>query len=273
MDRVVIAAHEGLELSEQAGLGGAATARFLSILGCMAIIRGEDDRAKELLEESLILSREANDKWGTAEALLWLGNAIDFMDRERAKELREEGISLARESGYVGTLARLLFSQGYMLILEGDYERGAALSEEAATLFREHGHKGGGLEFLLDNLGWAALYLGDPERARAAFEEGLALCTELGDKMAASAYLDGLACVAETEGDAERAARLFGAAEALREEVGWPLAPEEEALKDPYLGAARSQLDEASWEGAWAEGRAMSFEEAVSHALGEGDDG
>jgi len=142
----------------------------------------------------------------------------------------------------VGTLARLLFSQGYALILEGDYEPGAALSEEAATLFREHGHRGGGPEYLLDNLGWAALYTGDPQRARAAFEEGLALCAELGEKMAASAYLDGLACLAETEGDTERAARLFGAAEALREEVGWPLAPEEEALKDPYLGAARSQL-------------------------------
>ena len=129
----MIAAHEGLELSEQARLGGAVEAGFLRILGTMATMRGEDDRAKELLEESLILSREADDKWGIVEALLWLGNSLDFLDRERAKELREEGIGLSREWGYMGTLARLLFSEGYMLILEGDYERGAALSEEAAT--------------------------------------------------------------------------------------------------------------------------------------------
>jgi len=210
---------------------------------------------------------------GIAEALLWLGNSLDFLDRERAKELREEGIVLARELGYVGELARLLFSQGYILILEGDYERGAALSEEAARLFREHGHKGGGLEFLLDNLGWAALYRGGPERARAAYEEGLALCAELGDRMAVSAYLDGLACVVGTEGGAERAARLFGAAEALREAVGWHLFSEEEALKEPYLRTARSQLDEASLEEAWAEGRAMSFDEAVSYAMEKEDAG
>jgi predicted ATPase/class 3 adenylate cyclase len=270
VDQAVIAAHEGLELSEQAGLGGAVAAGFLRILGMMATMRGEDDRAKELLEESLTLSREADDDWGTAEALHWLGNSLDFVDRERAKKLREEGISLARESGYVSTLGRLLICQGYVLILEGDYERGAALSEEAATLFRERGHKGGGL---LDNLGWAALYRGDREQARAAYEEGLALCTELGDKMVAWAYLDGLACVAGTEGGAERAARLFGAAEALREAVGWPLNPEEEALREPFLDAARSKLDEASWEEAWAGGRAMSFDEAVSYAVEEGEAG
>jgi predicted ATPase/DNA-binding CsgD family transcriptional regulator len=268
VDQAVIAAREGLKLSERAGLGGAVAARFLRILGWMAIIRGDDDRAKGLLEESLILSREADDKWGIADALLWLGNSLDFLDRERAKELREEGISLARELGYMPTLGRLLFSQGYMLILEGDYERGAALSEEAATLFREHEYTGE-LPYVLDDLGWAALHGGDPERARGAFEEGLALCTELGDKMAASGYLDGLACVAGTEGGAERAARLFGAAEALREAVGWPLNPEEEALKEPYLRTARSQFEEGSWEVAWAEGRAMSMEQAIDYALSE----
>jgi predicted ATPase/class 3 adenylate cyclase len=273
VDRAVVAAQEGLKLSEQAGLGGAVAARFLRILGWIAIIRGDYEGAKELLEESLTFSREADDKWGIADALLWLTNSLDFLDRERAKELREEGIGLARELGYVTTLARHLFSLGYTLILEGDYERGAALNEEAATLFREHEHKGGGLEYLLDNLGWAALYRGDPEQAKAAYEEGLALCKELGEKVAASAYLEGLACVAGSEGEAERAARLFGAAEALREAVGWQLMPEEDALKEPYLGSARSQLDEASWEAAWAEGRGMTFNEAVSYALEEGEAG
>src|SRR5215213_6231162 len=193
VDQAMIAAQEGLKLSKHAGLGGAVEARFLRVLGWMAIIRGEDNRAKGLLEESLILSRKADDKRGIVDALHWLGVSLDFLDRERAKELREEGIGLARESGYVPTLGRLLFSQGYMLILEGDYERGMALSEEAVELLREHGYTGE-LPYALANLGWAALYSSDPERARAAYEEGLALCAELDDKIAASAYLDGLAC-------------------------------------------------------------------------------
>jgi tetratricopeptide (TPR) repeat protein len=152
VDKAMTAAQEGLKLSKHAGLGGAVEARFLRVLGWMAIIRGEYDRAKGLLEESLILSRKADDRWGIVDALLWLGNSLDFLDRERAKELREEGIGLARESGYVLTLGRLLFSQGYMLILEGDYERGTRLSEEAVELLREHGYAGK-LTYALDNLG------------------------------------------------------------------------------------------------------------------------
>jgi DNA-binding CsgD family transcriptional regulator len=155
-----------------------------------------------------------------------------------------------------------------VLLLEGDYERGAALNEEAAALYRERGYKGG-LEFVLDNLGWAALLQGDPERARTSYRESLMLCKELGDKWVASESLEGLACVAGVRGEAERAAKLFGVAEALREAVGNQLVPEEEALRAPYFAMARSQLDEASWAQAWAEGRAMSMEQAIEYVLSE----
>ena len=97
---------------------------------------------KEVFEESLRLSRDADDKWGIADALLGLGSAIDYLDdRERGKELFQEGIGLARELGYAPTLARFLLSLGYTLLLEGDYERGAALNEEAVAVFRERGYK------------------------------------------------------------------------------------------------------------------------------------
>jgi non-specific serine/threonine protein kinase len=161
-----------------------------------------------------------------------------------------------------------LFSVGYGLLLEGDYERGAALNEEAAALYRERGYKGG-LEFVLDNLGWAALLQGDPERARSYYRVSLMLCKELGDKWIASESLEGLACVAGVRGEAARAAKLFGVAEALREAVGSQREPAEDALREPYLAASRTQLDEASWEEAWAEGRAMSMEQAIEYALSE----
>jgi DNA-binding CsgD family transcriptional regulator len=158
-------------------------------------------------------------------------------------------------------------SLGYVSILEGDYELGAALNEEAARHHRERGYKSG-LQFALDNLGWAALLRGDHERAKAAYEESLVVCKELGDKMVASESLGGLACVAVARGEAEQAARLFGAAEALREAVGYQHTPEEDALREPYLVASRSGLEE-TWEAAFAEGRTMTFEEAVEYALSE----
>jgi hypothetical protein len=104
------------------------------------------------------------------------------------------------------------------VLLEGDYERGAALNEEAAAHYRERGYKGG-LEYALDNLGWAALLQGDHERARTSYRESLRLCKELGTRAVASECLEGLACISVAEGATERASRLFGAAEVLGEAV------------------------------------------------------
>jgi DNA-binding CsgD family transcriptional regulator/tetratricopeptide (TPR) repeat protein len=270
LDRAEALAQEGLKLSEQAGLGGSVAAKFLGTLGWIAMIRGDYAQMKEVFEESLRLSRDADDKWRIADALLGLGSAIDYLDdRERGKELYQEGIGLARELGYASTLARFLLSLGYALLLEGDYKRGAALNEEAIAVFREHGYKGGGLELALDNLGWAALLQGDYDRARTSYQESLTLCKELGDKWTALESLEGMACIASSQREAERAARLFGAAAALREEVDSQHTPDEDAWREPYLVAARSRLDEASWEEAWAEGRAMSVEQAIDYALSQ----
>jgi ATP/maltotriose-dependent transcriptional regulator MalT len=168
--------------------------------------------------------------------------------------------------GGAETLSAFLISLGYEFLLEGDHERAAALNEEAAELCRERGHRGR-LAYALDNLGWAALLRGDHKRARELHEESLMLCRELGVRVIAAESLEGLACAAGSRGEAERAMRLFGAAEALREAVGYWQEHRERALREPYLTAARSRMDEASWESAFAAGQAMSFEEAAEYAL------
>jgi DNA-binding NarL/FixJ family response regulator len=72
------------------------------------------------------------------------------------------------------------------------------------------------------------------------------------------------------KGEAERAVRLFGATRALHEQVSDHTTTREyAALREPYLAATRSQLSEEAWEAAFAEGRAMGFEEAVEYALSE----
>jgi len=264
-DRAVAAALEGIELIAEAEIDGSLAAAFRWMLGYAARLRGDYERAKELVEENLTFSREADDKIGIANALIELG-AIAFLlgDHERAKEHGEEGIVLCRELGYGEGLAVHLGNLAYLYLLEGDYERGSALNEEAAVLSRERGYKGG-IAFALDFQGWVALLQGDHERARISYRESLNLSTELGDKMVALSSLDGLSCISAAEGASERAARLFGAGEA----VGPDLISERDALRAPYLAMARSQLDEASWQGAWEEGRAMSMEQAIEYALSE----
>jgi tetratricopeptide (TPR) repeat protein len=198
--------------------------------------------------------------WGAA----WSG----LGDPARTKELYEEGIALCREVGYTYRLSDFLLSLGYVLLIERDYERGVALNAEAAALCRERGYKSG-LQLAADNLGWAALLRGDRELATTSCEESLTLCKELGDKIIASESLEGLACVAGARGASERAAKLFGTAEALREAAGHQHMPEEEALRTPYLAMARSRLDDTTWQAAWAEGSSgdLVFRDSYLHEL------
>ena len=271
VDPVVEAAEEGLKLCDEAGLGGAVAANFLRILGWTAQTHGHHERAKEHLEESLRLSRGADDRSGIAHSLLVLGGVLHGLgDRERGMQLFEEGMALCREQGYAELLGFTLSGAGYGLLLEGEYEQGTALIEESEALYRKRGYKGL-LQWVLANLGWATLLQGDHERARTSFEESLTLCKELADKYVGAESLEGMACVIAAEQASGRAARLFGAGRALREAGGYYYLPEEDAFREPYLKAARSRLGETSWEAAFAEGQAMGFDEAVDYVLSEDD--
>ena len=110
---------------------------------------------------------------------------------------------------------------------------------------------------------------GDHRRATALLEEELSVSLELGNKPKISYCLLGLAAVAALQKSPTRAVRLWVAAETLREGIGLglPLWDHTPTDYEAVLAATRSQLDEAAFEAAQAEGRAMSAKEAVEYAL------
>ena len=273
LDRAQDAAKEGLKLSTEAGLGDVVAADLQNVLGeAVARQRGDYEWAAELLTESLALHRKAGDIRGVAWSLGSLANvSSDRGNYEQAKELYEEGLALSRELDGAELLGAYLTSLGYESLLEGEPERATALNEEAAALYRKRGRRGG-LQHTLANLGWATLPRGDYEQAETLHKQSLRVSQDLGDKLIASESLEGLACTAGAQGEAERSAILFGAAERLREAEGYQLAPRDHSLREPYLAAARSLLDEAAWSAAREKGRSMEFEDAVVYAL-EGPNG
>jgi len=113
------------------------------------------------------------------------------------------------------------------------------------------------------------LLRGDYEQAETLHKQSLRVSQDLGDKLIASECLEGLACTAGAKGEAERSAMLFGAATGLREAEGYQQAPRDHSLREPYLTAARSLVDEAAWSAAREKGRSMAFEDAVVYALGK----
>jgi predicted ATPase/DNA-binding NarL/FixJ family response regulator len=272
------AAEEGLRLSKEAGTEDSRrpffvwnnpTTFFLNRLANVSMEQGDHERARALGQESLVLSRQANEMQGIVWSLLTLAIAGTLRaDYEQAERLYAEGMRLAREldSAY----ARFLFLQnwGWTALIQRDPARATLLIEEAVELARER-RRGfmGLLSRPLDNLGWAALLGGELGRARAQFGENLTLSKKRGDRGTLLMSLEGLACVAGAEGYALQAAKLFGAAEALMEVIDYRLVPQERAVLDPYRARVRSQLGEAAWEEAVAEGGAMGLDHAIGYAL------
>jgi DNA-binding NarL/FixJ family response regulator len=283
LDRAQEASEEGLKLEGVEQFWNIADRRSAAaglrlMLGIVASVRGDSERAIQLYEKSLALSRKVGDKRGIADNLLLLGIEMrSWGNFEKARDLLEEGMVVAREVGDPELLAAFLNQLCDTFVLQGDLERATVVGEKAVAICREQNHRIL-LSDALCNLGWAALLRGDPGRATTLYAESLELKRELGENpllvkltVALPETLDGLACVAVARGETERAVRLFGATRALHKQVRdhLTLAREYAALREPYLAATRSQLSEEAWETAFAEGRAMGFEETVEYALSD----
>jgi DNA-binding CsgD family transcriptional regulator len=126
-----------------------------------------------------------------------------------------------------------------------------------------------GIVMCLLHIAFVTLARNDYERTAALLREGLQLSRELEHKVFIQYCVTGLAGVAASKGFSVRAARLWGAAERLSEISGGHIVREGKSTIDyeRTLTAARSQLDEAAWTAAWAEGRAMRPERAIEYAL------
>jgi DNA-binding CsgD family transcriptional regulator len=156
------------------------------------------------------------------------------------------------------------------MLAHGDPGQAKALLDESLALFREIGDSSN-IAVSLMNSALATLSKGDHGRVQALCEESLKLLQKAQDTQHIADCLGIMASAAGARGSAKRAARLWGAAEALREEVGVPLQPEDRMVLDPYLATARSSLGEIAWRTTLVEGRAMTSEQAIEYALDAGE--
>ena len=97
----------------------------------------------------------------------------------------------------------------------GDPGQATALLEESLMLFRDISDDSN-VAIGLMYLALAALTRGDHERVQALSEESLELLQKAQDKQHIADCLGIMASAAGARGSAKRAARLWGAAEALR---------------------------------------------------------
>ena len=216
---------------EPAGLRNA-----LTVGGMVAMARGRYEEALAPLQQALDLCREMEPGWLLATSLLNLGMASLHVGRlNEARMLLEEARALYQQLGDRRFAARSTQQIGFVGLVEGDPEA-RSLIATSLEAYRDLGDLG-----------------------------------DLGDLWGIAESLEGLSACDAARGRTERAARIAGAAEVLRERLATRPLPCDRELTDRYLTAASQVVENAPWRAAWQAGRNMPLEEAIAYALVPGD--
>jgi predicted ATPase/DNA-binding CsgD family transcriptional regulator len=234
-------------------------------LGLLASSQGEYARACALFEEGLAFFREIEHKRGIAHSLSQLAQALFVSqgDQTSVRSLLEECLTLSREVGFKEGIAAARCLLGQLALSQGDLAIAHAEVEESVMLYKEMGHQHGTAESL-SAFGKVLAAEGDYSAAQGFYEESLALSRELGEQWVIATGLVGVGEVVAAQHKLAWAAQLWGAADALRDALGVPIPPIERADYERSLSAARVHLGERAFAAAWAQGRAMTPQQALA---------
>jgi len=229
--------------------------------------RGDLAASRALFEESLALWRDLRDSLAVARALSNLANVVKSQGNfAHAGALYQECVSIFQELGDRTGLAWAFNHQGDVARDQGDSSSARSLYEQSLAAFRELNDRWGIAGSLAD-LGNLTREQGDFLAADSLYRESLGIFQELEHKRGVARLLECLACSAAAQSDPERALRLAGAAAALRQSVGAPLTPAEQAKLEKSLESARRGLPTTTGRTAWLEGWVMPIEKALDDLL------
>jgi predicted ATPase/DNA-binding XRE family transcriptional regulator len=256
-------------LGRSSGLSAERRAEVLGGAGRMALARGDLKVAATFARESVAISRGLGDQRNLARALQWLGNITrDLGAYPEALAALEESLRINQESGDQLEISFNLFQLGMLARQQSELPRARSLLDNALAIQRGFDQPRG-IGSTLFNLGLVAADEGDYPRAQSLYRESVGLLRQVHDPWMQAFVLEAFASLAVARGDVDRGAVLSGAAAALRHEIGSSVPPAMQPQVDRAVRLAQEGLGEGAFAEAWAEGQAMTLEQAVAFALEE----
>ena len=240
------------------GIAGA-----LNGLGFARAFRGDYASALALCSEGVAICRAIGDRAGLAQALNFNGFAAWLQgDYARAWQLGAEALHIFQDLGDTHGMAFMHFALGFIAVSQEEYGMAHPLLEQSLAVMRQLNDQRS-MTMALIGLTDIELERRNVTAARALVEEALLVLNEIGDRWFLALALEEFASVAAAEQQAVAAARLFGAAQALREAIDCPLPEARRARYERQVAAARAQLNAQTFARAWTEGRLLTPEQAL----------
>ncbi len=241
-------------------------ARAVAAAGRLAWVADDGSECQDYQKEALGLYRELGDASGIARALADLAFlALDTPDVEAARALLKEATELAEPLHDSRLTAHIQHIWAVIAAADQDFEKSMELDVENLTRYRVEGDTWQAI-IMAWSVGVNAAALGKFEVARAHLTECLQVGLDLGNRWGASYPIEAFAILAVAEGNYDRAARLYGAADAQRVRSGLVSQAADHPAMRVILDAA-PEFSGPTVEAARREGRQLSLEEATALAL------
>jgi len=243
-------------------------AQALAYTGVARAFLGNREIAYAAAEEAINLAREAGDKVTLGIALANMAAVIAMTqgDPKRIRPYAEEGIQLLKETGSHWQTAMTVFGFALFTAMRGNYAEARSQFEACIPLFTElrDRHR---LGMVRSELAHLERREGNFVQAKSLYRETIQEWQKIGHRAAIAHELECFAFIAKAQEEEQRAARLFGAAEILRENINIQMTPTERPEYDREVNDLHANMDKSIFENAWAEGRALTMEIAIEFAL------
>lgn len=235
-------------------------AMMLSLItqGCALIFRGDVAAAQDVGRSAISAGAELDAVLERAATTVLAMVAVANGDAPSAREL---GMKIWELPGvHRGSVA--VSAVAMCAHVEGDLTRAQELADEAvATLAGWH------KSWALCTRAYIAADLGDHDRSRRDAQQALAILADTQSRLCLPTILECLARAAVNDGSHADAARLLGAADAVSNRTGESRLPIYRAGYEAVVETCRNELGADAFKTAWADGAALSDEDAISYAL------
>jgi tetratricopeptide (TPR) repeat protein len=244
------------------------TADNLNISGNLALNSGDLSRAKPLAEQSLALSQALGDKFRIAEVYTLLGSiALWASDFEAAGHWRERGIAIRKELGDKDGLAYELTINFGIPLSVGEYEKAKRMLTAAVEASKETRFE---ISLGLALMGFGVTYLFEGNFGQAVdyFSQLITLAHEKSNSVLKVLGIYYMALLLYKQNRYRTATQLNGAIEGLKypQITNYDI-PIVHTVRERYILAAREALGETDYNLAYAEGGAMTLDQATTYAL------
>jgi predicted ATPase len=182
--------------------------------------------------------------------------------RARARSLFEEAVALGRRGGDRRGLGRVLGAFALFEIFEGNYARSLQLETEALEIARDVGDSASALRYQ-HNVACTLRQTGRIDEAEQQFRELIPQVVRLRDMEHLAVLAEDYGAVLADSGKPERAVRLLGAADAMRQRLGISRDELQEAELAEPLEKTRTALLPQQWAATYENGRSLTVEDAL----------